>query len=120
MIDSHMDDVIRDLLDVLESAEYAGTPLTDTDIRERLFGVINRGFIREEAGYQVPPDLLDDCGGSEDHKARVRAALAAFLKHARQHAAALGLSTPEQRRAAFLGSGVRSSSSATNVNEFFH
>jgi len=115
-----MDDAIRDLLDVLEAAEYAGTPLTDTDIRERLFGVINRGFIREEPDYQVPSGLLDNCGGDEEQKARVRAALATFLKHARQQAVALGLNTPEKRRAAFLGSNVRSSSSATNVNEFFN
>ncbi len=115
-----MDDAIRDLLDVLEAAEYAAMPLTDTDIRERLFEVVDRGFIHEETGYQVPSDLLDDCGGDEEQKARVRAALSAFLKQARQHAATLGLNTPDKRQTAFLESDVSSSSSATDVNEFFN
>jgi len=115
-----MDDVIRDLLDVLETAEYSGTPLTDTDIRERLFELVDRGFIHEAPGYQVPTDLLDDCGGNAKHKAKVLAALSTFLNRARQQAATFGLDTPEKRQTAFLESDVTSSSSATDVNEFFN
>jgi hypothetical protein len=115
-----MDDAIRTLLDVLEAAEYSGMPLTDTDIRERLFEVVDRGFIHEQPGYQVPTDLLDDCGRDEKQQARVREALATFLTYARQHAARLGLNTPDQRQTAFLESDVSSSSSATDVNEFFN
>ncbi len=115
-----MDDAIRDLLDVLEAAEAAGMPLSDTDIRERLFAAIDCGFIREEAGYQVPADLLDGCGGGEVENAQVRAALSAFLTRAGQYAVACGLNAPEQREAAFLGSSVYSSSGATNVSDFFN
>jgi hypothetical protein len=115
-----MDDAIRDLLDVLEAVEAAGMPLTDTDIRERLFAVVGRGFIHEEAGYQVPADLLDDCGGGEVENAQVRAALSAFLTRAREYAVAGGLNTPEQREAALLSSNVYSSSGATNVSDFFN
>jgi hypothetical protein len=115
-----MDDAIRDLLDVLEAAEAAGMPLTDTDIRERLFAVVDCGFIHEEAGYQVPANLLDGCGGSEVENVQVRAALSAFLARARQYAVARGLNAPEQREAALLGSNVYSSSGATNVSDFFN
>jgi hypothetical protein len=108
-----MDNAIRSLLDVLEAAEYAGIPLTGTDIRERLYEVVDRGLIHEEPGYQVPSDLLDDCGRDEEQKARVREALAAFLTYARQHAARFGLNTPDQRQTAFLESDVSSSSSST-------
>jgi hypothetical protein len=114
-----MDEAIRSLLDVLEAAEYAGTPLTDTDVRERLFDVVDQGFIHGVPGYEVPLSLLDDCGGAENQKASVREALSAFLKSARQHAAAAGLNTPGRRRAAFLSCRVTSSSSATDVCEFF-
>jgi hypothetical protein len=114
-----MDEAIRNLLDVLEAAEYAETPLTDTDIRERLFDVVDQGFIHDVPGYEVPQGLLDDCGGAEDQKATVRGALSVFLKFARQHAAAVGLNTADKREAAFLNCRVTSSSSATDVCEFF-
>lgn len=115
-----MDDAIRDLLDVLEAAEYAGILLTDTDVRERLFEVVDRGFIHEEPGYQVPAGMLDDCGKDNEQKARVREALASFLASARQCAARLGLNTPDQRQSAFLESDVSSSSSVTDVHEYFY
>ena len=115
-----MDDAIRNLLDMLETAEYAGTPLTDTDIRERLFEVVDRGFIHEEVGYQVPSDLLDDCSGSDEQKAKVREAFSTFLKQARQYAATHGLNSSEERQTEFLESDVTSSSGATDVNEFFN
>jgi hypothetical protein len=34
-----MDDALQALLDRLEAAENAGVPLTDTDVRERLFDI---------------------------------------------------------------------------------
>ena len=114
-----MDEAIRNLLDVLEEAESSGVPLTDTDIRERLFDVVDQGFIHEKSDYEAPRNLLDDCGGTEEQKAKVCQAFSVFLKFARQHAAAVGLNTPEKREMAFLSCRVTSSSSATDVCEFF-
>jgi hypothetical protein len=84
-----------------------------------LYEVVDQGFIHDVPGYEVPPGLLDDCGGAEDQKAKVRHALSAFLRSARQHAAAVGLNTADKREAALLNCHVTSSSSATDVCEFF-
>jgi hypothetical protein len=50
-----MDDAIRGLLDVLEAAEDAGVPLTDTDIREGCMTWSIAGSSAKKKTTKFPP-----------------------------------------------------------------
>ena len=115
-----MDTAIQKLLDALEAAESAGASLNDTVLREPLFEVIYQGFIHQEPGYTVPPDLLlNYTDAASQQNATVVAALERFLREAKQAASTTGLNTPEAREDAFLNSEATSSSEAASVGSYF-
>jgi hypothetical protein len=115
-----MDEAIQELLDALEAAEAAGASLTDTVLRESLYNVVDKGFIRPVKGFRVPPDLLLDYteAASRQNDAVINA-LEAFLTRARQWAEREGLESPEERESAFIESEATSTSGTVNVGEYF-
>jgi hypothetical protein len=115
-----MDEIIRDLLDVLEAAEAAGAPLTDSPIRDSIHAVIYEGFVEPTAGYRVPADLLlDYTPQAAAQNAVVVQALERFVREANRVAESEGLESSEDRAAAFFDSEATSTSGDTSVGSFF-
>jgi hypothetical protein len=99
------------LLNRLDSIIKEHEEVGDTDVREQMYEAVYHGFIVQTPGYTLPAEfgMFEPAGD-----ASVRAALAEFIPTAR----ALGISTPEQRFAAFQDDSVRSDA-GSQYDEYF-
>jgi hypothetical protein len=112
--------MLRVLLDELESAFGDSVPVRNNAIRTSLYEAVDRGLVRQEAGYHVPHNLLLACENvSAEMNNAVVEALSKFIRRARRSAAATGLDTPARRRRAFRNSLVVSSNGFWDVEDFF-
>lgn len=106
---------LKQFLAALDKIYSKHAELGDTDVRERMYQAIYRGFIKPQPGYSLPGKLgmFSDQGND-----LVRAALHGFLTHPEVVAAARVLKTPEDRFAAFQDSDVETKE-GTNYIEYF-
>lgn len=104
---------LKNLLDRLDAVSNVHEEVGDTDVREQMFEAIYRGFIAESPGYTLPArfGMFERPGD-----AAVRAALSEFISTA----CAAGISTPEQRFAAFQDDSVRSDAGNAYDEYFGH
>lgn len=94
---------------ILKDHEEVG----DTDVREQMYEAVYHGFIVQTVGYSLPAKfgMFEPAGD-----AAVRAALAEFVPAA----CALGISTPQERFAAFQDGSVLSDSGCPYDEYFGH
>lgn len=101
--DGKMAALLKQVMEELEVIGQEHDELYDTDIRENLFEAVCAGFLKPQAGYRLP----DDFGmASEEANRRVKAALQRYIQAANERAVELGLTTPNQRLAAFQNGKV--------------
>src|SRR5262245_6464411 len=105
---------LKALLRKLEAIEDQHDGLGDTNVRDRMGDHLRRGFLQPEPGF-VPDG---EYGLDPTANRKVAAALAAFCKAATKAAQRNGLTTFEQRVAAFQDPDVTTSSGA-GYNDFF-
>jgi hypothetical protein len=93
------------LLDALEQIGEAHPEFYDTDVRERIWNVVERRYVRLEHDYAIPEDL-----GlySEDGNRELRAALEHHLRTLAVEAEARGLGTQAARLGALQDPAVTS------------
>jgi hypothetical protein len=104
------------LLDDLELLEAEYSELLDTEVRERLWQVVDQQLLKQETEILVPADLgmFTDQGNQ-----RLRALLQHHLLRLREVFAILGLENPHQREASFLNPKLRSTRGQVGVDHFF-
>lgn len=97
-MDEQLNTYLLDLLTDLDALAEDYSELGDTETRERMTEAVVLAFLKPQAGYSLPADLgLFSAEGN----AAVRAALEKYIAHAGARAAAIGLSTPDERLAIF-------------------
>ena len=105
---------LKSLLRKLEAIEAEHDGLGDTNVRDHMSEHLLRAFLRPEPGF-VPNG---EYGLDPEANRKVAAALTAFCKAAETEARRLGLTTFEQRVAAFQDPDVVTSSGA-DYNDYF-
>ena len=111
-----MTQILKELLDNLETIGAEHEELYDTDVREHISDAIMSGFVRQTAGYSLP----DEFGMFDaDADSAVKAALAQFIERATQAAASQGLDSPQARLDAFQNPEITSSGDQQAYDEFF-
>jgi hypothetical protein len=93
------------LLDALDEVAQEHEELLDTDVRERLWQVIERRYVKLDATYEIPEDLgMFSKGGNR----KLRAALQQHLGNLVAIAEAFRLDTEAKRLRTLLNPGVKS------------
>ena len=110
-----MEQVLRNFLNRLEAIEEGCDGFGDTIVRDFMGGDILRGFLRLEPDFK--PSGEYDLDPAEAN-ARVAEAIARFVREAREAADREGLSTFQQRLAAFQNLEVRTDR-GLDYNDFF-
>lgn len=106
--------VVQTLLQSLEAVEAEYDGLGDTNVRDHMGDHLLRGFLRPEPGFVASGEY----GLDPEANRKVADALSAFCTAAEVEAQRLGLSTFEQRVAAFQDVDVVTASGA-NYNDYF-
>lgn len=96
---------MKQLLDAFDAIAVEHDDVTDTDVRESVRDVIQRGFIRPKPRFTVPSAFGLS---TPEANARVRKALVTFLEHRAVTLARKRLGTPRARLGAFQDSEVES------------
>jgi hypothetical protein len=111
-----MNELLRQLLNQLERIGHDHGELYDSVCRERMSDAVFDGFIRPQAGFSVPGDF-----GLHSREANdaVGKALSTFIEHANRHAADVGMSSFEQRLAAFQNGDIMSEVEGNYYDDFF-
>ncbi len=102
----------------LEDLERLGEEhgeLYDTDVRERLWTVVESALIEQRRGYEIPAELGMF---TPEANARLAAVLRENVARLRSVFATFQLETPRQRRASFTNPALHTESGRT-VDEFF-
>lgn len=109
-----MDELLRELLDRLQTIGDRDESLYDTAVREVMGDAIFYGFLKPSPGYALP----DDYGMPEDKNKLIKAALQSYIKRANDLAPALELDTFHKRLEAFQDLSIVSSQ-GIDYDEFF-
>jgi len=95
--------ILRSLLDDLERVSKQSEEIFDTDVRERMWDAVDKGFINTKRGYALPNKfgMFSDQGN-----ARVKEALRRFIERATTWARSHRVTSSRARLAAFQDSNV--------------
>ena len=106
---------LKQLLSALDRIYAEHEEVGDSDVRDRMYIAIYRGFIQPQRRYTLPAKfgMFSDKGNG-----LVRVALHQFLTHPEMLAAARALKTPEDRFAAFQDDDVQTSEDTTCFEYF--
>jgi hypothetical protein len=104
------------LLDALEEVAEAHPELFDTDVRERLWTVVERRYVRLDLGYEIPNDLGMHTEGAN---LRLRAVLEQHLKNLTTIAEIFKLDTEAKRLRTLQNPAVRSQQQGLTYDAFF-
>ncbi|MBN2382563.1 hypothetical protein JXQ70_06755 [bacterium] len=104
------------LLDALDEIAQEHTELLDSDVRKRLWQVIERRYVKLDATYEIPQDLGM---ASEAGNRRLRAALAQHLGNLIAIAEAFRLDSEAKRLRTLLNPAVRSEPHGHTYDYFF-
>lgn len=106
---------LKQLISALDAIFQAHEELGDTDVREKMYDAIHKGFIKPRSGYTLPAKF-GMFSEQADHL--VHAAIQKFLTHPEVVAASRSLKTPQARLAAFQDYDVESPEGATSFDYF--
>ncbi|SRR6266567_2488767 len=108
---------LRQFLGVLDKIFENHEEVGDTDVREKMYDAIHKGYIKPRSGYTLPTrfGMFSDRGDDLVH-----AAIQKFLTHPEVVAARKSLKTPEARLNAFQDNDVESSEGTTCFEYFGH
>ncbi len=110
-------ELLRDLLDVLDTVGQVYESLQDTVTREALHAVAFQGFVLQKPGYCCPRKFwMMTVRGNQ----LLRRAMRLFLRRGECLAANEGLDTPEKRMAAFQDASVVSGEGSQYDTYFGH
>ena len=104
------------LLDGLESVGEAHPELFDTDVRERLWTVIERRYVQLDSAYEIPSDLGMF---SDEGNARLRTVLHQHVGNLVAIAEAFQLDTEAKRLQSFQNPDVKSAHQGLTYDAFF-
>ena len=110
-----MDDILVRLLNRLEAIGNVSDELYDTDVRERMYEAVLRGFLKPEPGYELGNEF--GMFTPQGNRA-VRSALSEYIVAANEMANEAGGMTFHQRLEAFQSSTAQSTNEQTH-DEFF-
>jgi hypothetical protein len=104
------------LLDALEEVADQHSEIFDTDVRERVWVVVDRCYVRRHGTFEVPSELGMF---SVDGNVRLKTALDRHLRNLLSAAETDGLETEAERLAVIQNSEIRSSRQGFAFEDFF-
>jgi hypothetical protein len=104
------------LLDALEQVAEAHAEVFDTDVRERIWEVVECRYVRLDHSYEIPADLGMF---SEQGNRTLRAALEHHLRNLVTVAEVFKLDTDAKRLRSFQNASVKSQHQGFRYDDFF-